>query len=137
MVRIYKKIFIIIFITLLTLNANSDEVNWKIYESNNFLSGQILGCLIRIEVYTELTTPFEGMDVNDAVKSIYTNLDIKNLKEKFFDISYKNGSINEQFTKDDFQNFISDFAKEEFSQGMSWLQSAGCYKMFVDHNFIK
>ena len=137
MVRIYKKIFIIIFITLLTLNANSDEVNWKIYESNNFLSGQILGCLIRIEVYTELTTPFEGMDVTAGVKSIYTKLGIKNLKEKFFDISYKNGSINEEFTKDDFQNFISDFAKEEFSQGMSWLQSAGCYKMFVDHNFIK
>ena len=86
MVRIYKKIFIIIFITLLTLNANSDEVNWKIYESNNFLSGQILGCSIRIEVYTELTTPFEGMDVNDAVKSIYTNLDIK--KSYIFKITF-------------------------------------------------
>ena len=32
---------------------------------------------------------------------------------------------------------IAEFAKEEFSAGASWLQSAGCIKLFMDHNFMK
>ena len=59
-------------------NGKSENINWKIYESNTFVWGQLLGCIIRIETYTNLTMPDDMFldskeTINSAVKLAFKN----------------------------------------------------------------
>ena len=42
-----------------------------------------------------------------------------------------------QRNREDFENMIVEVAQAEYTNGSSWLQSAGCLGMFRDHNFIE
>ena len=137
------KYLLIIFFLLLPSISKSETINWKIYESNTFVWGQLLGCIIRIETYTNLTMPDDMFldskeTINSAVKLAFKNMNMHELKEKLFDMGYKNGGIDDNFlNREDFENMIVEVAQAEYNNGSSWLQSAGCLGMFRDHNFIE
>jgi len=135
-----KKLLIIFFILLPSI-SNSQTVNWKIYESNTFVMGQLLGCIIRIETYTKLTVPNEMYTkevINSNVKNSFKNMNMQELKEKLFDIGYKNGGFDDDIiSSKDSEEFIIELARIEHANGYSWIQSAACLKMFSDHNFIE
>ena len=65
------KYLLIIFFLLLPSIGKSETINWKIYESNTFVWGQLLGCVIRIETYTNLTMPDDMfLDSKETINSV-------------------------------------------------------------------
>ena len=111
----------------------ANEVGWKILKGNNFVFGQILGCLIRLKTYPEFISEDSMIKASDArifLDNIIPRID--ETIEKLGEIGMKAGHLTEEVNLSFFTDMISDVAKIEAESGVSWLQAIACYKQISD-----
>ena len=133
-----------ILILILTLGFGSHpraEVNYDLFKMNSFLWGQTVGCFIRLETYAEVTASANvatNSDINRIISDQLSVLigDISGFKESMFDKRAFDPSFL-MSTREDYEQFIRDFALEEWKNGTAWLQAMGCTKMINAYGFGK
>ena len=123
-------------ITVMISSTAVAKINWSIYRSNSFLWGQIVGCLIRFEVYIDATSSADQPVNKEAVGNmVYSILgDVTDHKRKMYEFGMGPNHLG-NMTIPQFESFISNIAVKETKNNMSWLQTLSCAKMLKDHEF--